>query len=232
MGAVAEIGFDYSGLPAEAAVVARESAARIKIRLKRTAEDIFEIGSDLDRTKTAISHGHYLQWLEAEFEMSESAAKRFVAVFKRFSVKSVKLTDLESINPSALYPLASSPAEVFDEVIEQAQNGTKITAADVKKLRDRIKKYKDQRNTAIIEKDTGDEHIKQLFEKVKTATNEIIFLQDEVGKLRSSNPQKTIVIDEAALIKKRDEIVRQWLTLAWEAASPDLRQVFLDEISE
>ncbi|MCB0043685.1 MAG: hypothetical protein KDE23_28555, partial [Caldilinea sp.] len=68
------------------------------------------------------------RWLEAEFQWSDSAAQKFMAVANRF--KSVKFTDL-TVAPSALYLLAapSTPEEAVDEALERAAGGERITHA-------------------------------------------------------------------------------------------------------
>lgn len=46
-----QTGFDYGALPVELAVKSRAAAERIKLRLKRTVEDIIEIGRELTEVK-------------------------------------------------------------------------------------------------------------------------------------------------------------------------------------
>lgn len=55
--------FDYGILPAETAVIARSAAERIKLRLKRTVEDIIEIGRELTTVKAELPHGQFLPWI-------------------------------------------------------------------------------------------------------------------------------------------------------------------------
>ena len=61
--------FDYSALSAEVAVAARDAASRIRLRLKKTIQDIIETGQDLIETKAQIGHGHFLKWIDIEFGM-------------------------------------------------------------------------------------------------------------------------------------------------------------------
>ncbi|MBK9952918.1 MAG: hypothetical protein IPP10_15830 [Candidatus Competibacteraceae bacterium] len=46
MNAMTQAGFDYAALPSEMAFETRAAAERIKLRLKKTVEDIIEIGQD------------------------------------------------------------------------------------------------------------------------------------------------------------------------------------------
>jgi hypothetical protein len=52
-------------LPVPVAVQAREAAQRIRLRLRRSAEDIIEIGRDLIEVKASIGNGNFLPWIEA-----------------------------------------------------------------------------------------------------------------------------------------------------------------------
>lgn len=124
-------GFDYSSLTEEEADVARRSVELIRVRLRRTAEDIVEIGRELARVKDALPHGKFLPWIQSEFEMSERTAQNFIRVAAKFG-KSAKLADLK---PSVLYLLAedSTPDSVRDQAIEKSESGEKVTLADVQK---------------------------------------------------------------------------------------------------
>ena len=133
--------FDYDTLIESMIEVAKPAAERIRLRLRRSAEDIIAIGQDLARVKKAIPHGSFGPWIQAEFEMAESTALRFMQVAERFGAKSVNLTDL---NPSVLYQLAapSTPDEVVGMAVEAAGSGELVTAADVKKWKEEIRQLK------------------------------------------------------------------------------------------
>ena len=142
--------FDYAGLPSVEAVEIRAAAERIKVRLKRTAEDIIEIGRDLIAVKARLPHGQFLPWLKTEFEFSESSANKFMQVAEKFGAKSVNFTDLK---PAILYALAapSTPETVRAEVIERAEAGEKITLAEVEQLKREAAQAAElkSRNTAL-----------------------------------------------------------------------------------
>ena len=95
--------FDYAGVPAEKVQDVRDASARIKIRMSRTAQDIIEIGRDLIAVKALLGHGHYLQWLDAEFGMTDQSARNFTNVTERFG-KSKTILDF---TPTVLYALAA-----------------------------------------------------------------------------------------------------------------------------
>lgn len=125
--------FDYATLPSGEAVEIRAAAERIKVRLKRTAEDIIEIGRDLIAVKAKLGHGNFEGWLKAEFDFSQKHATRFIQVAEKFG--NTKSDIMSDFKPTILYALAapSTPPEVITQAIEKAEAGEKVTAAEVEK---------------------------------------------------------------------------------------------------
>lgn len=123
--------FDYESLPAQSAILARTAAERIKLRLKRTVEDIIEIGRELMEVKAALPHGKFLPWIAGEFEMTAWTANQFMNVADRFGGKNEIITYFK---PTILYALAapSTPDTIIEKAIEKADTGEKVTVADVK----------------------------------------------------------------------------------------------------
>ncbi len=93
-------------------------AERIRTRMKRTVEDIIEIGRDLIAAKERIGHGGFGDWLEAEFDMSDSAATKFMQSAERFGGKNVNFTNLPT---SVLYLLAAPSTP--DPIVEKVTSG-------------------------------------------------------------------------------------------------------------
>lgn len=125
--------FDYAGIPTEAATEVRAAAERIRVRMKRTAEDIIAIGTDLVTVKERLPHGAFLPWIEAEFGMSEDTARNFMRVAGRYG-KSGNIPDL---TPSALYELAapSTPEPVRQQIEAKAKAGENISVEEVRRLK-------------------------------------------------------------------------------------------------
>ena len=73
--------------------------------MKRTAEDIIEIGLDLIEAKRIAGHGGFEKWLKAEFEMSAISAKRLMQVGSVFG--NSESTNLVDLKISALYELTT-----------------------------------------------------------------------------------------------------------------------------
>jgi hypothetical protein len=106
----------------------RAAAERIRVRMKRTAEDIIEIGRDLLAVKTKLGHGNFLPWIEAEFGMSQRTAYNFMAVSEKLGDK---VATVANFAPKALYLLASAPAEVVTQVETKAEAGETVSVAEV-----------------------------------------------------------------------------------------------------
>jgi myosin heavy subunit len=129
--------FDYSSLSPDLQVEVKSATERIKLRMKRTAEDIIEIGKDLIAIKEKLPHGQFLPWIATEFEMEERTARRFMSVAERFP----EIGHFDRFKPATLYELAapSTPDQVVEQVIEKAQNGETVTVKDVKELKAKLK---------------------------------------------------------------------------------------------
>ena len=112
----------------------RSSAERIRERVKKTVENIIEVGNELLAVKESLDHGHFLPWLKAEFGWSERTARNFMAIAEHFG-KSAKFADLP-IQPSAAYLLAAPavPDEAREAAIEKAKAGEQITVLAAKAI--------------------------------------------------------------------------------------------------
>lgn len=125
--------FSYDMLDDATRIVVQQRTTEIKTLLRRTAQDIIDIGLKLSEVKQELGHGHFLAWLRTEFDWSESAARKFMQVSRQF--KTVKFTDL-NIAPSALYLLSadSTPEAAREEALQLASSGEVITRPKAKAL--------------------------------------------------------------------------------------------------
>lgn len=108
-----------------------------KALMRRTAQDIIEIGRRLIEVKARLGHGQFGAWLATEFEWSQDTATRFMNVAARFS----NIPQIAEFAPSALYLLAapSTPDEVREEALERAEAGERITYSTARALVDEHK---------------------------------------------------------------------------------------------
>jgi gas vesicle protein len=151
-GELVVIGFNYDQLETKLADKVRSAADRIRERIKRTVEDIVEVGHDLLAVKETLPHGQFLPWLKAEFGWSERSAQNFMSVAEQF--KSAKIADLP-IQPSAAYLLAapSVPDEAREKAVEKAEAGEEITFATAKEIVAEARKKKRPRRQKTISAD-------------------------------------------------------------------------------
>jgi len=112
-------------------VEARADAALIKGLMRRTAQDLIDIGSALARQKEALPHGQFIPWISAEFSMSERTAQKLMAIGRGFA-KTAAPADL---GVEALYELSSANADIQAEVERRIAAGEIIGASDVKRYR-------------------------------------------------------------------------------------------------
>lgn len=131
-----EQGFDYTTLSPKTQTVVQQYVKQIKSLMRRTAQDIIDIGQKLLEAKEHLGHGRFEAWLRAEFNWGQWTARKFMQVTRQF--KSVNFTGL-SIDASALYLLAapSTPEGVRQEALERAGQGEAITHAKVKVIASR-----------------------------------------------------------------------------------------------
>jgi Protein of unknown function (DUF3102) len=127
--------FDYTALDASTSQFVQQQTGEIRGLMKRTANDIVEIGQKLVNVKEKLGHGRFGSWLEAEFDWSIQTAKRFMNVAAVF--QNQQFVDFDFIAPSALYELAapSIPDAARNEAFARAKAGESITykaAKDIK----------------------------------------------------------------------------------------------------
>lgn len=169
-GGMVVVGFNYDLLEAGTAEDARSAASRIRERVKKTVEDIMEIGNDLLAVKGILEHGQFGAWLKGEFGWSERMAQNFMSVAERF--KSAKIADLP-IQPSAAYFLAapSVPDEARQAALEKAAAGEEINVKAAKAIVAEAKKKRrpKKRKAATTEKLT--ERLGKVLERYREQWN-------------------------------------------------------------
>lgn len=125
--------FNYAALDTETRIVVQQRTSEIKTLMRRSAQDIIDIGQKLIEVKGRLGHGHFGGWLESEFSWTPMTAQRFMQVAERF--KNNNLLDF-NIAPSALYALAapSTPEPARIEAVSRAQSGEIITHSAAKTI--------------------------------------------------------------------------------------------------
>jgi len=126
-------GFDYASLDAPTSQFVQQYTDEIQALMKRTAQNIIEVGQKLIEVKDTLGHGYFLTWLQAEFGWSYPTAARFMQVANSF--KESYQTD--NFAPTALYELAapSTPQAARDEALARAKAGESITGKAAKSIK-------------------------------------------------------------------------------------------------
>jgi hypothetical protein len=127
-------GFDYEILDSEQRQVIQQRTGEIKERLRRSAQDIWEIGQKLADVRSRLKHGHFETWLKAEFGWSRRTAYNFINVYEALA-EPVNLAQMD-IATSALYLLAapSTPKNVREEILQRAYKGETLTHKSIRQV--------------------------------------------------------------------------------------------------
>jgi len=125
--------FDYEQLDIDTRTMVQLRTEEIRVLVKRSAQDIIEIGQKLTEVKGRLGHGNFENWIKREFGWTNRTARHFIEVSEHF--KSEIISDLP-IGPTALYMLASpsTPEEAREEAVERAETGEKITVEKAKSI--------------------------------------------------------------------------------------------------
>ncbi|KJR43569.1 hypothetical protein MCHI_000532 [Candidatus Magnetoovum chiemensis] len=206
--------FDYSVIDVKTADEIKASAERIKLRIRRTVEDVVEIGKELVIVKEKLGHGKFEEWITANFDMNIRTAQNFMSVYNRFGGKNETVSFLPL---RALYELSSSstPDEIVDMVIEKFQEGGSITVQEIKRWKQAVKdaqekslEYKSGLEIASLQIS----NLKQAKEKYEA---EIMQLNEKLRQLRSLEPIveiKEIVPEGYITAKDAENAVKQDIT--------------------
>ena len=126
-------GFDYGALVVEQRIVVQQRAGEIRERLRRTAQDIWEVGQKLSDVRSRLKHGQFEAWLNVEFGWSRRTAYNFINVYEAFP-ECANFTQVD-IAASALYLLAalSTPQAIRNEFMQRAGQGEKVTHSNLRK---------------------------------------------------------------------------------------------------
>ena len=144
--------FDYDSLAPTHRFIVQEHTGEIRKRLRRSAQDVCEIGQRLADVRERLKYGQFLAWLKMEFGWSQRTAYNFINVYEVFGDRFEAFAKID-IATSVLYQLAapSVPEELRTQVLKSAVSGEKITQ---KSFKSAIQKYT-QHGTEDSQKSSG-----------------------------------------------------------------------------
>ena len=188
--------FDYDTLDSKQRSIVQLRTEEIKERLKRSAQDIWEIGQKIFEVRSQLAYGNFDRWLKAEFGWSRRTAYNFIQVYEAFPERATVAQ--VSIAASALYQLSSpsTPQKIRDELIQRAKQGEKITRQDI-----RLATKQEQissTNTAVESEPIGDVK-QQIVSIIPQSTNSLQPLSPTRENQKSSiasEPEKSFPLSE------------------------------------
>lgn len=142
--------FNYGNLDSQQREQVRQATEEIKQRLRRAAQDIWEIGKMLILVQSQLERGQFDDWIKTEFDWSRRTAYKFISVYKRFD-RQINFAEV-NIATSALYLLAaeSTPENIRQDFIDKAQQGVKITHQEVKQQLAALNEKKEPSSVEIV----------------------------------------------------------------------------------
>lgn len=187
--ALEQVVFDYRLLSEDKREFVLQKTDETQILLKRTAENIIQIGKNLQSVSDALPQGMFLPWLKSEFGMSQPIAYNFMQVAKRFDGKIINFINLPV---SALYLLAApkTSQEAVDEALERSQK-EKITQALAKQIIEEQEARKKAEQSEVQAR--ADQEVIQhlLLKTEEEASSKIEDLQNQIAVLQQKMAELT-----------------------------------------
>ncbi|MFB2772493.1 DUF3102 domain-containing protein [Pelatocladus sp. BLCC-F211] len=196
-----EQNFNYTALETETRIFLQQYTRDIKSLIRRTSQDIIEIGEKLSEVKQQLRHGNFINWLKYEFNWSESTATRFMQVKAQF--KSVNLTDLH-ISASALYLLAapSTPQQARKEALERASLGEVISYSSACTIVNQYKKGSKAKTPKTVS--FNDAPKDESFDVVQPVADECISVvepsEDKLLGEKTKTPPYSQIVDQGPIM--------------------------------
>ena len=215
--------FDDTALTPGDALDLRAAADRIRTRMRRSVEDIIEIGRDLAAAKKTVGHGNFLRWIEAEARMNERTANRFIGIYKKFG-KSDRLSDLK-VTHEALYLLAapSTEPEVVEAAMEKAGAGEKIDRKGVEEIKAALKTERGKARDLRIDKQALQTQNARLNETENELRERVLLLGHELERSQRA---------QGGPVELEVNKYRATLRLVWDMTPPEDRTWFLAEVAQ
>ncbi len=214
--------FSYNTLDDETRFLVGQRTSEIKNLIHRSAQDIFDIGQKLIEVKEKLGHGRFGLWLNAEFNWSQSAARKFMRVARQF--KMVNFADL-NMAASALYLLASNSTSFAarQEAVERAKQGEIVNHSNAKSIIFQHKSKTDKHNlpkqitidvsAETVDQDINSDEIQQI--------EQLPWFPDKLSKQSSRRCFDSIPVEANKIYKK--------LIYAIEDTNPQLLELVNDE---
>ncbi|BAZ47146.1 diguanylate cyclase (plasmid) [Chondrocystis sp. NIES-4102] len=150
--------FKYEDLNEDDRIFITDKAIQIKFLIRRSVQDIINIGKYFTEIKEKLQHGQFYPWLDLEFKDPNTNVVPYTSIFRFMTtyqlLKSINLTDLSQANilPSALYMIASKKVDknALIEMKQLIEAGVTINLEVGKYLKNKYSK-KDETQLSLID---------------------------------------------------------------------------------
>ncbi|WP_236600499.1 DUF3102 domain-containing protein [Ktedonobacter sp. SOSP1-85] len=112
---VQHLAFDYTVLDEETRHFVYQKTVETQGYLKRTAEDVIQIGRNLHAVKERLPHGQFMTWVKGELGLTRQSCQNFMRVAERFGED---IHRFGAIPISVLYELLNAPDNVLKQIEE------------------------------------------------------------------------------------------------------------------
>jgi hypothetical protein len=132
--------FDYETLSDNLRPEVREAADRIRgyKRKEEAAERerliaAINIGNELFVIQNKLDYGRFLEWIDAEFDVTSRTAERYQRLAKVFGHRIESVSNL-GLSRAHLLAQKSTPEAVITQVLERTNAGNRPSSAEIRKL--------------------------------------------------------------------------------------------------
>lgn len=184
--AALQLTFDYGSLdlPAEQTELIKSHAESIRLGMRRTIHEVFEVGRRLSECRDLIPHGSWEEWLQAEFNMRIRSAQRFMGVWERIGSQ----VSQEAL-PSSVGVLYELSAPSFPEELRSALLSGEAVELDGQDLELAVL-TKEQIKELKIRTEEAEEKAQARNEKIEAIQKEHDEeLQERAGRIRELEGQ-------------------------------------------
>lgn len=113
---VQQSAFDYTLLDEDTRRFVSQKTVETQGYLKRTAEDVVQIGRNLQAVKERLPYGQFMVWVKSELGLTRQSCQNFMRVAEHFGKN---IQHFRTLPVSVLYELLNAPEDVLKQVEEQ-----------------------------------------------------------------------------------------------------------------
>ena len=187
----------------------------------------FEIGKRLVEAKELVPFGEWGEWLESNFEYSESTAGNLMRIYREFGSEQVDILTgkspaetFEGLSQSQLVELFTLPKGARAEFVEAHREELADGEMSIREMRELIREQKE-----LIEKQ--DARISGDAEDYKNLENHIKAVEEERDKLTESLAEKQMEIEGL-----REQTTEQVIKTVYEPSKEQIKEIKAEAVSK